>query len=139
MSEGKRLIEILNDAPIGYEKLGQRFYKHILENIADYLLEDGVIVPPAKVGDKVYQKGNMYSKCSAYDLTPSSSFCTGCCAECDSKSHEYMYTGTISYIMYDGAQFSCVVHWADKCDNSHYVIGKDIFLTENEANERRIK
>lgn len=40
MSERETMIEILNNAPIGYEKLGQRFYKHILENIADYLLEN---------------------------------------------------------------------------------------------------
>lgn len=54
MSERERLIEILNNAPFGYEQLGQRFYKHILENIADYLLENGVIVLPAKVGDTLY-------------------------------------------------------------------------------------
>lgn len=54
MSERERLIEMLNNAPIGYEKLGQRFYKHILENIADYLLDNGVIVPPVKVGDTLY-------------------------------------------------------------------------------------
>lgn len=54
MNERERLIEILNNAPIGYEKLGQRFYKHILENIADYLLENNVIVLPVKVGQKVY-------------------------------------------------------------------------------------
>lgn len=39
MSERKRLIEILNNAPIGYEKLGQRFYKHILENMV-YLTKE---------------------------------------------------------------------------------------------------
>ena len=54
MDVRKRLIEILNNAPNGYEKLGQRFYKHILENIADYLLENNVIALPVKVGQKVY-------------------------------------------------------------------------------------
>ena len=49
-----------------------------------------------------------------------------------------MYTGTISYIMYDGQEFSCVVKWADKWDNSHYAIGKNVFLTESEANMRRV-
>lgn len=49
MSERERLIEILNNAPIGYEKLGQRFFKHIIENIADYLLKSGVIVLPRKL------------------------------------------------------------------------------------------
>ena len=45
MDEKKRLIKILNNAPIGYEKLGQRFFKHVIENIADYLFENNIIVP----------------------------------------------------------------------------------------------
>ena len=60
MSGRERLIEILNNAPIGYEKLGQRFYKHIIENIADYLLDNGVIVLPCGM-DNV-RKLNVYYK-----------------------------------------------------------------------------
>lgn len=55
MNKREQLIEILNNAPIGYEKLGQRFYKLILENIADYLLENGVSVLPVKIGQTVYE------------------------------------------------------------------------------------
>lgn len=53
MNGKERLIEILNNAPIGYETLGGRFFKHIIENIADHLLENGVVVPPVKIGDVV--------------------------------------------------------------------------------------
>ena len=38
-----RLIELLKEQPSRYS-----------EDIADYLLENGVIVPPCKVGDTVY-------------------------------------------------------------------------------------
>lgn len=50
-----------------------------------------------------------------------------------------MYTGTISYMIYNGEQFSYVVQWDDKWNNSHYVIGKDIFLTASEVNKQRMK
>lgn len=54
MSERERLVEILNRAPIGYETLGERLYKNAIITLADYLLKNGVIVLPVKVGDTVY-------------------------------------------------------------------------------------
>ena len=35
------------------KELGTKFYKNVLEMFADYLLDNGVIVPPCKVGDVV--------------------------------------------------------------------------------------
>lgn len=43
MNERERLIELLKQEPSRHS-----------EDIADYLLENGVIVPPCKVGDTVY-------------------------------------------------------------------------------------
>ena len=54
MSERKRLIELLERAPIGFETLGERFYKSAIKILADDLLENGVIVPPVKVNQTVY-------------------------------------------------------------------------------------
>lgn len=48
MSEKERLIELL-DQNCGYVE------EQKAEMLADYLLENGVIVPPVKVGDTVYQ------------------------------------------------------------------------------------
>ena len=47
MTQRERLIEILR-------KSGASFEKALPEEIADHLLSNGVIVPPCKVGDKVY-------------------------------------------------------------------------------------
>lgn len=132
MSERKRLIKLLGC------KYNCADRNKCLEEQADYLLENGIIVPPARIGDRVYQKGTMYSKCSLYHNTPTNSFCADCCAECDSKSYEYMYTGTISHMTYNGERLSYIVQWDDKWDNSHYVIGKNIFLTANES-EKALK
>ena len=44
------------------------------ETVADYLLENGVIVPPCKVGDKVYvvdytRLGNMIFECTIEEIS----------------------------------------------------------------------
>lgn len=49
MTDRDRLIELLNDFDRTYVCFRVR-----CEQIADYLLANGVIVPPCKVGDKVY-------------------------------------------------------------------------------------
>lgn len=56
MTERERLIELLNKAPKSLR----------YEDLPDYLLENGVIVPPCKVGDTVYilagHNGHKYEK-----------------------------------------------------------------------------
>ena len=47
MSDKDRLIELIQNAVNGCAR-------HWAEIIADYLLANGVIVPPCKLGDKVY-------------------------------------------------------------------------------------
>jgi hypothetical protein len=57
-----RLVELLNEAEyenIGYEMANKFYpfdnYKSRSEFVADHLLANGVIVPPCKVGDVVYE------------------------------------------------------------------------------------
>lgn len=53
MSERERLIELL--AKIDYiVDDGKRFVKETIEFVADYLLENGVVVLPCKVNDHVW-------------------------------------------------------------------------------------
>lgn len=57
MSERERLIELLMQGDIAAAKQGVFnccMCKREAEILADYLLENGVIVPPCKVGDMVY-------------------------------------------------------------------------------------
>ena len=57
MTERERLIELLMQGDIAASKQGVFnccMCKREAETIADYLLENGVIVPPCKVGDMVY-------------------------------------------------------------------------------------
>ena len=54
MTQRERLTEIVNNAPFGRGTLGENFIESVSEKIADYLLENGIIVPPVKVGQTVY-------------------------------------------------------------------------------------
>ena len=57
MSERERLIYLLHDATFGVNKhtLADYLEKETVEAVADYLLANGVVCPPCKVGDAVYK------------------------------------------------------------------------------------
>lgn len=66
MNEREKLIELLQNVPSQYD--GSRG----VGTIADYLLANGVIVPPCKVGDTVYAAPPCWHKedgVSAYRIT----------------------------------------------------------------------
>lgn len=94
------------------------------EDIADHLLENGVIVPPCKVGDKYYrvelwctEGGYCEESHRAYD-----SNCDGCCEECDGKERVVEYT------------FNSVIQILEAEPYFH----KSVFLTREEA-EAKLK
>ena len=61
-----RLIELLCSAPLGSKTFEEQYYKSTITRIADYLLENGVIVPPCKVGDNIYfNKAEIDETCPA--------------------------------------------------------------------------
>lgn len=57
MTERERLVELIANAPKIYIPFGSRAQGktyQTIQNIADHLLANGVIVPPCKVGDTLY-------------------------------------------------------------------------------------
>ena len=56
-----RLIELMRQAEFAYLDFSKLcpYEKSLTDFTADYLLENGVIVPPCKVGDVVWLIGNM--------------------------------------------------------------------------------
>ena len=77
----KRLVELLKSCPDNYLFMVDGDFD-LYESLADCLLENGVIVPPCKVGDTVYKIG--YTPCTKYRDYPYSSLCEGCMTPCDS-------------------------------------------------------
>lgn len=113
------------------EPIGTDFQK-----FADYLLQNGVVVLPCKIGDKVYQYRKAATRCSAYDYKPryeDDSECVGCCTKCDSECVDELYTGTISQIQYGDGWTHVIVKWDNVYDNVGYVVGQTVFLTREEA------
>ena len=54
MTDRNQLIELLCQAPLGFKTFENQYYKSTISKIADYLIANGIIVLPCKVGDKVY-------------------------------------------------------------------------------------
>ena len=113
MTDRERLIELLKKAPYGANAitLSDKHKDSILGEIADYLLESGVIVPPVKAGDTIYEiherrKGGEWVKIISERFVHGVEIYAGGCmiARCGS---------TISVFLSD--------------------IGKTVFLTREEA------
>lgn len=54
MNERERLIELITTSDILCDTCGENSPSYCAEALADYLLANGVIVPPCKVGDMAY-------------------------------------------------------------------------------------
>ena len=111
MTEREKLIELIANAHRFF--LEDDDYESLDEYIADHLLANGVIVPPCKVGDKVYViRQNKVKQCDVVFI--------GLSAE-ERCSH-----------------FNFVEYYADGSFHKSYsmvfdVIGKTVFLTKEEA------
>lgn len=89
----ERLIELISKV---------QYMGGLEEKLADYLLANGVVVPPCKVGDKFYRiemwctEGGFYEEPHyAYSST-----CDDCCEECDGKERIVEYTfNSVSQIL----------------------------------------
>ena len=144
MTERERLIKLIEDGTrIAYDRSLEEVRRIVKENhhfnsatdrtvsisemVADYLLENGVIVPPVKVGDIVYIDNAPHnvvyitieedgiSYCAKYDCDEYE-----CCKECP-------FAKEISFgevIMCEGNEY----HEFTASD-----IGKTVFLTREEA------
>ena len=86
MTERERLIELLMQGDIAAAKQGVFnccMCRREAETIADYLLENGVIVPPVKAGDTIYEiherrKGGEWVKIISERFVHGVEICMGC-------------------------------------------------------------
>lgn len=111
MTQREKLIELLNTDMSGCEG-------DYAEEMADHLLHNGVIVPPCKVGDKVYKiSQNKVKKCDVVFVGISAD------EKCSYFNFVEYYADGTFYKLYS------VVFGA---------IGKTVFLTREEA-EKALK
>ena len=72
MTDRERLIELMQKQFTELYKDGDWNFNEMLVGVADYLLANGVIVPPCKVGDTVYSIQGFNGKvenCEPYTVT----------------------------------------------------------------------
>lgn len=113
MTERERLIEILSKTIYAKEGVDPA------EVVADYLLDNGVIVPPCKVGDKVYF--------------------LGICKTAEDFGKVYVGFGEIWSISRDKDGFRFYVSTTGALERfTDCDFGKTVFLTEEEA-EKALK
>ena len=104
-----KLIELIDNAGIQINGNVTPYRDYGIENLADYILTNGVIVPPCKVGDKVYRISMK-----------------------NSRMTKYIQETTISRIAIDneGIWLFCACNPIARC-----VFGKTVFLTKEEAEQ----
>lgn len=111
-----RLIELIKKGEINYV-CSTNYDGDAFDYLADYLLENGVIVPPCKVGDKVYvvdytSLGNMIFECTIEEIS-------------------YFTFGTYYYL-----NWGWHIPRFKACQENSF--GKTVFLTREEA-EKALK
>lgn len=120
MTERERLIKFLNDATFGVNvhTLADHLHKETIEAVADYLLANGVIVPPCKLGDTVYIIENR----DMLNIDPS------VCSVTDDEIYEMGYgrtqSGELKWL------FLLLETGEDFYDDE---VGKTVFLSKDEA------
>ncbi len=113
-----RLIELLKDGHSSYIRMISD--KTMYETLADYLIANGVIVPPCKIGKKVWD--NDFGRPCSYIVT---GFDIGKTLD-DEENHREMF------MYYENRNGSV------QCNCPITQIGKTVFLTREEA-EKALK
>lgn len=126
-----RLIELIRDRCkyehcLGKNDLG--ICKNSCEAttaLADYLLKNGVIVPPCKVGSTLYRIDTIGVKCSHENSYYDEYWCGGCphreIGDCDARKEPYIF-------VMENAKAQTIF-------GNEHLFGTRVFLTREEAEE----
>ena len=127
----------------GFDDRDENYSGPAIDKLASYEdLEDAgrLIIIPCKIGATVYQPSYKFTACSAYGITPRYKHdvnCEDCCSECDSECYPYVYKGRVTKLeILSNGEINVYSYFNDKWDNSGYQIGRQIFLTKEEAEEK---
>ncbi len=109
MTEHERLVELLSECkPIMERILDDDWYENEISDIADYLLEHSVIIPPVEIGDTIYIVDENSNEFTGID-------------ECHVRKLEW------------NGVFWAIFNDKDCYGYSEDYIGKTIFFTKEEA------
>ncbi len=121
MTDRERLIELIRQGMKKHEVTIENYVIPTSDYLADYLLENGVIVPPCKVGHTVYQ---------ATKLVNGNEFVTEGIIFEVSSTYENGTAKTRFYFWAKGDEWTSR-HYSLWCDLTEF--GKTVFPTKEEA------
>ena len=138
MTDRDRLIELMCKAIMEFGNSTGTVYA--TEYLADYLLANGVIVPPCKVGDNVYileekckysgEKNEPWNSCNQYWDNVSKNGMWGCAGK--DKMGNKIYCKQKEMVWYTKeVEYSLSLY-----SNPTKVLGENLFLTKEEAEEK---
>lgn len=123
MSERERLVELLLESgPIKERDLDDDWGDNEISDIAEHLLENGVIVPPVKVGQKVYDISEEFIAPCTVEIIY--------LADYTDRDGNSSYMAEIRFGKEDCPYVAKEIYFTD--------IGKTVFLTKEEA-EKALK
>lgn len=136
--------ENINGRGNNITKMVTTFIPDAIQNLQAYKdLEDQdkLVTLPCKIGDIVYQPGYKFTKCSAHKYAPQYAHdmnCEDCCSECDSECYPFIYSGRVCEIkVLSNGEVLIRVQFNEKWDNSSFTIGREVFLTLEEAIDKQ--
>lgn len=135
----KRFIELLKKADDNTANKGITDYNEAIADNATYLLSEGVIVPPCKVGDTV----SVRATCECVITTPCYEECRNMCpfeidCECEDcdNANERIFDTTVSSIFNNGQGW--YIEFKHLCPFARFTdIGISFFVGEN-AHEQAV-
>lgn len=126
-----------------FDDQDENYFGPAIDKLAEYenLEEAGkLVILPCKIGDTVYQPSYKFTACSACNITPRYKHdmdCEDCCYECDSECFPYIYEGRVCKLeVLSTGEVKVYTQFKDKWDASGYHIGRELFLTKEEAEEK---
>ena len=122
MSKREKLIELMTAQFRELINDGDWTFAEMIQNVADYLLQNGVIVPPVKVGQKVYYILDEFIEPCAVKVIHLGDY--------TDKDGNWSCTAEIHFDREDCPYVTTEIYFTD--------IGKKVFLTK-EAAEKALK
>ena len=109
------------------------------DKIAEYLINNKVVVLPCNIGDTVYSIGKEYTKCHL-DCYYDEIMCDGCEAECDSHCKRVVVSEIVTSLRYDGTTWRVFTNLSPMFAKpiGLYKYGTGVFLNKEDC-EAKLK
>lgn len=109
------------------------------DKIAEYLINNNVVLMPCNIGDTVYSIGKEYTKCHL-DTYYDEIMCDGCVAECDSYCKRFVVSEVVTSLQYDGTNWKVFTNLSPMFAKpiGLYKYGTGVFLNKEDC-EAKLK